>query len=237
MRINDENLKDIYKSYVLTRTPLSRQACPSSEEIANLFIEAGLKAEKERIIDHITNCSFCVQEFDAFLQISRQEQKLAEEINLFLKNKGEPSPVPKMKKTAKLALAWKSAIASVAVVALVGTFLLITDGPIFNKKTEKRGDRPGQISLLEPRSDHAFDSPLLFRWNEIAGRDHFVIEIFDESLSPLWKSPEVSEPFYRLPADVKKQMHRGRSYFWMITVFFTNGLTRESHLEEFRLAD
>lgn len=239
MRINDDNLKSIYKSYVLTRTPLSRRACPSSEEISNIFIDSGLKEEKEKIIDHITNCSYCVQEFDAFLEITRQEQKLVEEINLFLKTEDRPSPVSKKntKKMMKFALAWKFALASVIAVVLAGATFFITNGLIFNKKTEKRGDRPGQIRMLAPRSDHAFESPLLFRWNEIAERDYFIIEIFDESLSPLWKSAKVFETSYRLPPDVEGLMHKGRSYFWMVTVFFSNGLTRESHLEEFRMAD
>ncbi len=239
MRINDDNLKSIYKSYILTRTPLSRQACPSSEEISNIFIESELEAEKEKIIDHITNCSFCVQEFEVFLEIFRQEQKLMKEINLFLKNESGPSSVSKknMKKMMKLGLAWKFALASVIVVALAGATFLITKGLIFNKITEKRGDRPGQISLLEPQSDHASETPLLFRWDEIAGRDYFIIEIFDESLSSLWKSAKIFETSYRLPPDVERQMHRGRSYFWMITAFFANGLTCESHLEEFRIAD
>lgn len=239
MIINDDDLKSIYKSYILTRTPLSRQACPSSEEISNIFIDSGLKAEKEKIIDHITNCSYCIKEFDVFLKISRQEQKLVEEINLFLKDKGGPSPVPKKnnKVMMKFSLAWKLTLASLIVIIITGAIFLITNGPIFNKKTEKRGDRPGQIRLLEPHPDHASETPLLFRWDEIAGRDYFIIEIFDESLSPLWKSAKIFETFYRLPPDVERQMHRGRSYFWMITVFFTNGLTRESHLEEFSIAD
>ncbi|MDH7512778.1 MAG: hypothetical protein QHH14_07525 [Clostridiales bacterium] len=237
MKINGDNLKDIYKSYVLTRTPPMGQACPSSEEISNLFSEPGLKTEKEKIIDHITNCSFCTQEFFVLLQLWRQEKKLAEEIKRLLKNEDEQSPVPKMEKTPRFALAWKFVLASVIVVALAGTILLITSGLIFDTKTEKRGARPEKISLLEPHSNRASETPLVFRWNEIAGRDYFVIEIFDESLSPLWKSAQVFETFYWLPADVEKQMHRGRSYFWMITVFFTNGLTRESHLEEFRIAD
>jgi hypothetical protein len=239
MRINDDNLKNIYKSYILTRTPLSRQACPSSEEISNIFIDSGLKAEKEKIIDHITNCSYCAQEFDVFLEVFRQEQNLAEEINLFLKNEGGPNLASKknIKKTINFALAWKFALASVIVVVLVGATFLITNGLIFNKKTEKRGDRLGQIRLLEPHFDHASKTPLLFRWDEIADRDYFIIEIFDESLSPLWKSAKISETSYRLPSDVERQIHTGRSYFWMITVFFTNGLTRESHLEEFRIAD
>lgn len=239
MSINDDNIKSIYKSYILTRTPLSRQVCPSLEEISNIFIDSGLEAEKEKIIDHITNCSYCVQEFDVFLEIFRQEQKLVKEIDLFLKNKGGPSLVSKknMKKTIKFALAWKLALASAIAIVLGGATFLIINGLIFNKKAEKRGDRPGQLSLLEPLSEHAAEIPLLFRWGEIAGRDYFVIEIFDESLSPLWKSTKIFVTFYRPPPDIERQIHRGRSYFWMITAFFANGLTLESHLEEFRIAD
>lgn len=239
MRINDDDLKRIFKSYILTRTPLSRQACPSSEEISNIFIDSGLKAEKEKIIDHVTNCSYCVQEFDVLLEIFRQEKKLVEEINLFLKNEEGPSPVSKknVKKTIQFALAWKFTLASAIVLVLAGAIFLITNGPIFNKKTEKRGGKPGQINLLEPHPDRASETPLLFRWDEIGGRDYFIIEIFDESLSPLWKSGKIFETSFRLPPDVERQMQSGKSYFWMITAFFTNGLTRESHLEEFRIAD
>ncbi len=240
MKINDDDLKKIYKSYVLTRTPLSRQACPSSEQILKIFMDSGIKTEKERIVDHISNCSSCVQEFDAFLEIARHEEKLTREIEELLRDEAGPFFIVKknsQKIIKRFSPVWRFALASVILVSLVGVFFLVIKGPIFNRMSEKRGIKAGQIRLLEPRLDRASQPPLVFRWDEIEGRDFYVVELFDESLSPLWKSAKIFDTSLRLPSYIEKQLNKGGSYFWMVTVFFTNGLVRESHLEEFKIAD
>lgn len=238
MKINTEDLIKIYQSYILSRIPLSTQACPASEEISSIFFSAGHGEKNEKLLDHITNCSLCFQEFHAYLQMAREEKKLLGEIEMLFRKGTSEVPGPAdyssnyWEKIRKFALSWKFALATALCLSFATLVLIFTIRQPLDKIPGGRSSRPGHIELLEPRSGQGLSIPMTFKWTEIEGRDHFVLEIFDESLALVWKSPKIYENVLMLPQEVENGMKAGRTYFWMVTAYFPNGMKLESPLEE-----
>lgn len=239
MKINNEELRKIFRSHILTKISLSTQTCPLTEEIAAIFSVPGSGEEKEHIIDHIVNCSICVREFEAFLEILRHENNLVDEIDgLFRKGIfGRPFRPKKTRKKGTYLLFWRVGLATTLAAVFLAMIILTGGIPIGNKKPKKRGVYPAYIELLGPRLEQPASKPLSFQWTEAKGRDYFILEIFDESLSPLWKSPKIYENSFRLPPDIENKIAPHRSYFWMVTVFFSNGMKFESQLAELLVTD
>jgi hypothetical protein len=86
-----------------------------------------------------------------------------------------------------------------------------------------------------PSPQAAARLPLIFRWEEIPQVDYCILEIFDDSLLPYWKSPRISGTSYQVPAVIDAKMPKNKKYFWVLTAFLKNGTKVESSLEEFRL--
>jgi hypothetical protein len=101
----------------------------------------------------------------------------------------------------------------------------------------ERGRLSGQVRLITPGQEASIRTSLIFRWEPVTLSDHYVIEVFDDSLLPLWKSPQISGTSWELPTSVKEKMATGRTYFWMLTSFSASGLRVESSLEEFEFVD
>ena len=71
MNINQNDVSKIYKAYILDKIPKSRKNCPSTNKIIKAFKSKYSEKEKTKIVDHITNCCFCIHEFDFILQYLR----------------------------------------------------------------------------------------------------------------------------------------------------------------------
>jgi hypothetical protein len=134
-------------------------------------------------------------------------------------------------------MAWRYAVAFLIVTVILAAAALSTKwfGPA--TRPEERGRLSGQLRLLAPGQEPALRAPLVFRWEEVSRPDYYIIEIFDDSLRPFWKSAQLTGISYELPSPVKEKMERGKSYFWMLTAFSKSGTKTESSLEVFRLID
>lgn len=237
MRMNNSKIKEIYRASVLENTPPSREKCPSPEEIWKLFASFPPDKETEKIIDHITGCTFCLQEFDNFLEIFRHEQKLIKEIGYLLVQEGhQPFCLKSNKfKIFKSSPSWRYAFIALAAVTFIFFISLSILKFLVTKKTEEREVLPAQVRLIEPRHERAIKAPLIFRWEEIKEREYYILEIFDDSLLPIWKSPKLLDNFFEPPRGLVYQLKKGRSYFWMISAYLLNGTKVESALEELLL--
>jgi hypothetical protein len=78
-------------------------------------------------------------------------------------------------------------------------------------------------------------SKLVFRWNDILGTDHYILEIFDDTLLPFWKSPEIRENVFYPPQYLLIKFEKNKRYFWMVTAFDEKGKGIESRLEDFMI--
>ena len=245
MKINNKDLKNLYKAYIMENIPLSQKNCPPTKEIINLFRSKLSEKQKSKIIDHITSCYFCSQEFEFILQTLRQENKLKDEIRRLLFSKKEAPPI-KQKENKKInysrkkfisffpQLSWKSTslILGIAII-IFGLFALI----VFqnNEKKVYRGRYFSPIKLIEPVKGEYQKSLLVFRWQKIEGSEYYILELFDETLLPIWKSKKIFNSHTGLPQKIVNSLSENKMYFWMVTAYFPDGMEIESRMENFIL--
>jgi hypothetical protein len=228
MKTNNQELKRAYREFVQSSSGTQAKNCPAPQEIWSLFTGRKSRKKKGRMMDHITTCSSCFREFEAFLEISRAEGNLVHAIEPRFGSRPRKSPLP---------MAWRYATAFLIVIAVLAATMISTDWLNFNKRPEERGRLSGQLRLLAPGQEPSLRAPLLFRWEGISRPEYYIVEIFDDSLLPFWKSSPLTGTSCELPLAVKEKMERGKSYFWMLTAFSAGGTKTESSLEEFRLID
>jgi len=62
-----------------------------------------------------------------------------------------------------------------------------------------------------------------------------LVEVFDDSLALLWRSPSLDADQTSPPDELLGKLGQGRSFFWMVTAVFADGKKVASRLQEFRL--
>ena len=247
MKITYDDLKRAYKSHIRRRIPSSREGCPPAENVFSVFDKSTSPADKEKIIDHVTGCSYCLQEFELMQGFVREEDKAVGDIANYLKAKEGSTRIPgKGPKILKILLGsrvqaralWRLAAASLFVIIIIAGLFLIGTKSFFRAPEDKeRGRWPGQVHLISPIRGQKIETPLLFRWEGTSNAEYYQLEIFDESLLPIWKSSRIEGVYYELPPQVAYLINPNKSYFWTITAWLIDGTKRESPLDEFILRE
>jgi len=73
MKIEYDDLKKLYRGYITSRIPGNRNKCPSPMALFSSFKSSTSLRIKKKIIGHITDCSFCREEFELFLELQRYQ--------------------------------------------------------------------------------------------------------------------------------------------------------------------
>lgn len=244
MKITCDDLKSAYKSSIQKCIPPSREGCPSQENILRVFEKSTPALEKEEIINHVVKCAYCLREFELFLALVRDENKAAKEISEYLGKKSRDSHSPKKRPKfqniisplyAKPRPLWKLAAISVTFVIISGLFLILSKTIFKSAPNEERGRLGNQIRLISPTQGQEVALPLTFRWQKVPQAQIYQLEIFDESLLPLWRSPQIFDLIYKLPPEIEDKIQKNRVYFWMITAFLPSNARKESPLGSFTL--
>jgi hypothetical protein len=244
MKIKNKDLIKLYKAHVLENIPHSRKSCPPSKEIVSFFKSKTSEKQKSRVINHITKCSSCAQEFEFMLQTRREEGKLIEVIGKLLQSEKNIATIKKRggKKINYLnerrrsffhRLSWKYAFILAGVAIIISTFFVFQN----IGKREYRGPDLSRVHLIEPINGKYSKSLLVFKWNEFKDSEYYIIELFDETLFQIWKSSKIYKNQATLPAQVAKSLSINKTYFWMVTAFLPDERKIESEIEEFGLID
>lgn len=232
-----------YKSHIRRSTPLSREGCPSEEEILQVFEKSISTKKKEDVIDHVVKCAYCLQEFELLLGLVRDENVAAKEISEFLRGKRrKPAPSGKKHKMGSIISVsipqrsnlWKLVAVPMAILIIAGFFLISIRTFLKPRPNEERGRWRDQVRLISPIQGQSIHRPG-FRWQKVGRAQFYQLEIFDETLLPVWKSPQIVDFSFRLPPEAEKMIEGNRIYFWMVTAFLDDGVRRESTLESFTL--
>jgi len=249
MEIDDKDLQRLYREYVMEKIPLTRKNCPPTKDIINFFKAKLSEKRKTEIVDHITNCCYCLQEFDFILQTLRSEKTLSEEIGNLIQSKKETSIEEQRKRIFPFFrkiwnafpphLSWKYALYFIGIVVIVLGFVVLSEKYYFKqlRKQEERGKGILSVNLIEPTKGVYARSRLVFKWNEIRDCDYYLLELFDETLLPVWKSSKLFKSQFILPNEIAEKLVSNKTYFWAITVYFPDGKLLESKIEEFSLKD
>jgi len=241
MKIKHKDLQNIYKTYLLEKTPSSRKNCPSPEDILDFLRKKLSKNKTTKLLNHITNCYYCAQELEYAKNILKYESKLNEEISQmiqsFQKKEGTLQEIHHWKFRIKnwlrlFAMPKRLKYAMIFAGATVLLFIITAFLLKSSRTTDYRSTGTSQIQLSKPIYN-TVQSLLTFRWSSIHESDYYILELFDETLYPVWKSEGLSENQLTLPRDISQKLQKNKPYFWMVTAFLPNGQKIESSLKEF----
>jgi len=98
-----------------------------------------------------------------------------------------------------------------------------------------RGTEIDYIKLIQPKHNKATKAPIVFHWRKIENAEYYILELFDNTLFPIWKSKKIPENRIQLPNDIMESLSPGKSYYWFITGFFLGDGKIESSLEQFQI--
>ena len=213
-----DKLKELFQGYAASKASPSREGCPAAAEIVDSFEPGASRRQKKRVIEHIAGCPFCREEFMMLVR-RRAAEGVAE----------APAPSWAAGRRARVPL-WRFAAAMIGLVLTVSSLVVVV-----RQRDRWNVIRSGgaAIRLLAPKPDQRLSSPPLCRWEDRADADHYILELFDEALLPVWTSGPISGSELRLPPEVYARLLQGRRYFWMVTGYSGQAPIGESRMGRF----
>jgi predicted anti-sigma-YlaC factor YlaD len=230
MIISNDGLKELYRGYVRSQTPASREDCPSAKKLLKLLRGRHSEKEKIRVVDHLSHCSHCAEEFEFLLDALRSEKSLIQDVERWLGTK-EEAPQRRLF-IRRLSWGLASLLAGVAVIGLV-----IWRFVFFSVPDRFRTNTPATVDLVRPLDQQAGLSSLVFQWKVVSEAEYYVVEVYDAALAPLWKSGALTQSRAVPSEELKEKLVPGHSYFWMVTAILPGRDKVQSPLKEFALKE
>jgi hypothetical protein len=232
MRIDIDNLRELFQGYALSRRPPDRKSCPSPKALASSFEPSASLREKKRIVDHLSECSFCREEFMMLFELQKSDPELiqikdpATRYNSGTAARSDPE--------IGYRPFWRYACVLFGLALTISSIFLIVQQ---KDLSEAQRTREMGITLLNPEADQTLSSPLVFRWQGRAASEYYILELFDEALLPVWTSDKIRDVQLRLPPDVHSRFQPGKHYFWMVTAYSGDSKAEESKLARFMISN
>ena len=231
MKISHRDLKELYRDYLEDKPPVSRAKCPSTQDIADCLRGESSKNRRNQIIDHIFQCASCHEEFEFALEIIREEEKFIHDLSTIIKEKNHGKK-NKFFQFQPFHPAWIYGFIFIMGVVLISLF-------VHNISEERtyRGAESHSVTLITPNKKTILITQLEFEWKHVLNSDYFILEIFDESLYPIWKSDKITINHTLLSEEITNRLLKQKTYYWMVTAFLSDGKTIESRLQDFVISD
>lgn len=255
MKTNDRDLKNRYKAYIRTKSSDSRRKCPSREDLAKAFDPKTGKMQKTRIIDHLSVCHHCTEEFETLRQIFNASRDMAIEVDGILsKESGSGASIRKVGRVvnemrrpfsvsitrfASRYLTWVAAM----IIVITG-IVLISRWPGFLFQEHKvRGPEKAKILLHRPGEGSRIHKPVnskpgdfpIFNWNEYPEAEYYVLKFYNEALILLYQSQRISANRFTVPPEAFEKIEENSICFWMVKAYSGSEKIAESDLWSFKL--
>lgn len=229
MKTNMTEISRIYRDYLRRAKPDVDRACPSIERLAQCVLADVPGKERAEIVGHAANCATCAAALKDLFDISAETDRVAAEIK---RSAGREQASESRGAGAFLGrLTGRPAVAVMA-----GIFVLAVLTFTVFRLLDRSGTRGGpevRVLLVSPVAGSFSRDGLEFRWQSLAGADHYRVELFDKSLKLVWRSGPVSGNELH-PADaVGKGLNAGETYYWMVTAVRGDHSEIKSKLAEF----
>jgi hypothetical protein len=229
MKTSLTEVSRVYRDHLRGDKPAAGGACPTIERLAQCVLADVPGKERAEIVGHAANCAACAAALKGLLDVSAETDRVAAEIKRSA-GRGQAGEST----GAKAFLVRLTGKPAVAVMA--GIFVLAVMTFSVWRLLDRSGTRGGpgaRILLVSPVAGSLSRDGLEFRWESLAGADHYRVELFDKSLKLVWRSGQVSGNVIR-PADaVGRDLNAGETYYWMVTAVTGDHLEIKSRLAEF----
>lgn len=223
MGMSDNELRRIYRSHVSGKTRAARGGCPAIEDLREAFEDTTPRAAKDEIVDHLSDCSDCAREFEFIREIRGKEKELAAGIRKLARHRRSPI------------LIFSRPLRSYAL-ALVMIAIMISGAIMFKHDRAHDEERSRSATIpeaLAPSGHVEAPLPLTFKWKPVLRAVSYVVEIYDESLQPVWESPPISTTAVTLPDPIKETLSGNKNYYWSALALDSEGKIGESRFEAF----
>jgi hypothetical protein len=230
---------DLYRQYMAEQNSPTEKRCPSIGEIFSFFRLRTRRRRKFRILRHIAICHRCRKEFEWMHGLDRRAARLGLEIEALGRvetQSGRAGREEKFRRGPKPAQ--KFAFAGFGIAALILGIVLLKPGTRLssNRPSIYRETGQPQIYAVYPWLRASLPkSELHFKWRSSFPCEYFLVELFDEALILVWKSPQSAESTAKIPISILRALKVGRPYYWSITGIVEGTAVTESPLFSFRL--
>jgi hypothetical protein len=223
-----DKLRRLYQGYAAGRRPQSRRACPSPTEMAESFEPSASRRRKKKIIDHITDCPSCREEF--LLLLGGQRWDAGPVPSAGTVHDTEAAARTDLRKGRARVPLWRLAGAVAGLGLIIASLVAVRHQ--WELSMALRSAQPG-IALLAPRTGQSVSRPVTFRWKSRAPAESYVLELFDEALLPVWTSDKLSASAIQIPPEIGSRLSPGKTYYWMVTGFSGRDKAGESPMGRF----
>ena len=225
MGMSDSELRRIYQSYVSGKPRAARRGCPPVEDLRDAFEDTTPQAAKDEIVDHISDCSDCAREFEFIREVRAREKELAAGIRELTRHR-RPSILflsPPL---------WSYALGMVMIAIVISGVIVLKHD---RAQDEGRSRSTTIPEALAPSGHVEALPPLIFKWKPVIRAVSYVVEIYDESLRPVWESPPVSTTAATLPDPITETLSGDKNYYWSVLALDSEGKIGESRFEVFSI--
>lgn len=224
---------------------LKRKNCKERNAVIKVFLDETGTEAKFKYLDHIFNCPQCSREFDALLEVWREEKSILKGIENKTLTKEQEN---RMRKTAVHELKklkprtgpgkllpisprkFLAAAAGIIAVVLISWFSFNTPENI----VVERNFQNSVFDVIEPMGPVA-NNFIVFRWDSIKGAKHYTLEILDQGLETFYRRPDITQNKFTLPEEIFIRLDNGKNYYWKITAELGTNRNIESELGKFTL--
>jgi len=258
MELKKKKIRKFYQSQV--KQEVSKKTdCPDHELLIKSFSDELNENQKFKIIDHISDCSACLEKFDMIEQIFKDSKKMGlgkKKISLDENEVKEFKEISKRKiqeleehyrMTKKIMRSKQRAsvlffpkipvkylsIAAALIIVILGTvFIIRTPSDLRNNML--RGKKTEDFQLIAPRGEIK-KIPLIFRWNPLQDAEEYEVRLMNAELIKIWISNKTTRTYIKLPKDIHQKIKRDKIYYWKVTGYLKDGDLKKSSLVEFEL--
>jgi len=234
MKIDQSELIKIIKERPHKKTSQTKTNCPSPKKLITLLRSELSDRKRSKVIDHLADCSTCVNEIKFINEILTAEKNFDKEAAQIVMRKNQSSrkkanflhfPLPK--------LSWSSmgvvAVITTVILSASMLFLINTNKPAIER------DSGLQLNIISPDNTPISLDEQIFQWENIPDNDYYTVEVYDDSLNFVWGSERIFENRMIPSAELKKLIKQETTYWWMVTSFSKNGKQVESDLTKFNV--
>ncbi len=251
MKFNEEKLKNIYEKS-LSQTSIIGENCIKDDVLLRAVIDKQSSEYKFKIIDHVFECGYCTQRFNAIRQFYKETKELTKDKENIIISKPEVKELIEkgnevinsynkekysFSNFSGRYIKYISAIAALLLI-IIGSILFIQSPKelinINNDMDKLRGENKIIVKLISPKGDFN-QHKLIFKWHSVKDSKEYIVKLYNEELTSIWTSSKIEKTNHTYPSQLFNKMKKGDRYFWRVIVYTKDNEIIKSKLSNFKI--